>query len=79
MFILIKSYLKYNKELFSNSIYWYYITYRIKNNTSSNEDSSAGGEASADYIIAQAKNKEAGKEGSTKTTETKTQQVLGEN
>ena len=46
---------------------------------SSNEDSSAGGEASADYIISQAKNKEAGKEGSTKTTETKTQQVLGEN
>jgi hypothetical protein len=39
---------------------------------SSNEDSSAGGEASADYIISQAKNKEAGKEGSTKTTETKT-------
>ena len=39
---------------------------------SSNEDSSAGGEASADYIISQAKNKESGKEGSTKATETKT-------
>ena len=39
---------------------------------SSNDDSSAGGEASADYIISQSKNKEAGKEGNTKTTETKT-------
>jgi len=44
---------------------------------SSNEDSSAGGEASADYIISQSKNKEDGKEGNTKTTETKTTTTEG--